>query len=85
MKVSVYDTFVQKSNSIEMHFDILVEEGTLVEKVYQYGKIYLASKDIVYNGLSTKECKFCHIETASQNVKDEIFLKGFSIVEIENC
>lgn len=85
MIVSVYDTFVPKEDNTEMHFDILVEEGTSVEKVYQYGKAYLKEKIIADVELSTKECKFCHIETAPEKVQLEIKRKGFSIVELENC
>mgnify|MGYP000403897411 CR=1 FL=1 len=85
MKVSVYDTFVPKENNIEMHFDILVEEGTSVEKVYQYGKFYLESKNLADFELSTKECKFCHIEHATNEVENEIKQKGYSIIEMENC
>ncbi len=85
MKVSVYDTFVPKEDNTEMHFDILVEEGTSVEKVYQYGKAYLKEKSITDVELSTKECKFCHIETAPEKVQLEIKSKGFSIVELESC
>jgi hypothetical protein len=85
MKVSVYDTFVPKSKNIEMHFDILVEEGTSVKKVYGYGESYLENKGILKVELSTKECKFCHIEKAPVDVQMEIGTKGFSIIEIENC
>jgi len=85
MKISVYDTFVPKSKNIEMHFDILVEVGTSVDKVFQYGKSYLENKGLANLKLSTKECKFCHIEIAPERVEREIINKGFSIVELENC
>ena len=44
MKISVYDTYVQKDPKTLMHFDILVEENAVTEKVYEFGKEYLDSK-----------------------------------------
>lgn len=85
MKVSVYDTYVPKKDNVIMHFDILVEEGTSEEKVYEYGKLYLENKGIANSKLTTSECNFCHIEVAPENVKNEIASKGFFIIEIENC
>ncbi len=85
MKVSVYDTYVPKGEHAVMHFDILVEENTNHEKVYEYGKRYLKSKGIGDSPLTTKECNFCHIEIASNHVKDTIVKQGYYIIEMENC
>ena len=85
MKVSVYDTYVTKGNGTLMHFDILVEENVSANDVYKYGKEYLASKKVVKTELTTKECKFCHIEKAPENVEKLINEKGFYIIEMENC
>lgn len=85
MKVSVYDTYVSKEDKTIMHFDILVEEGTSEKIVYQYGELYLGSKNLINYKLTTAECKFCHIELAPENVQNEISTKGFSIIEMENC
>ncbi|HHC78812.1 MAG TPA: DUF2024 family protein [Flavobacteriia bacterium] len=35
--------------------------------------------------LTTKECTFCHIESATQSIINEIRHKGFFIIEMENC
>lgn len=85
MKVSVYDTYVPKKENITMHFDILVEENTTLEEVYNYGAKYLKNKGLKGLKLSTNECKFCHIETAPKEVEDEIKNWGYSIIEMENC
>lgn len=85
MKVSVYDTYVPKKDNVLMHFDVLVEEGTSEEKVYEYGKLYLKEKGMNNTKLTVSECKFCHIEIAPENVQNEIISKGFSIIEMENC
>ncbi|NER15382.1 DUF2024 family protein [Leptobacterium flavescens] len=85
MKVSVYDTYVPKDESTIMHFDILVEDNTDLEDVYSYGKAYLNYKGISDYKLTTKECNFCHMETAPAHVEKEIREKGFYIIEMENC
>ena len=35
--------------------------------------------------LSTKECRFCHIESASDDLMKQIGNKGYHIIEMENC
>jgi|TARA_B110000967_G_scaffold201427_1_gene238692 hypothetical protein len=85
MKVSVYDTYVPKDGNVKMHFDILVEEGVTLKEVYKYGEKYLDSKGLKGLELTTSECQFCHIETAPQNIQDEIKKSGYSIIEMENC
>ena len=85
MKVSVYDTYVPKDEHTVMHFDILVEDTDSVENVYTYGKEYLNQKGIIDFDLSTKECRFCHMESAPEMVEKAISEKGYFIIEMENC
>ena len=85
MKVSVYDTYVQKNNGAIMHFDILVEESISLEDVYKYGKGYLTQKKVSNTKLTTNQCKFCHIEKAPKEIEKSINENGFYIIEMENC
>ncbi|SEB71214.1 protein of unknown function [Tenacibaculum sp. MAR_2009_124] len=85
MKISVYDTYVPLKSGKTMHFDILVNENTTVDKVYSYGNTYLKSKEIDNYKLTMKECQFCHIEKASESLEREILEKDFYIIEMENC
>lgn len=86
MKVSVYDTYVTNKAGKTMHFDILVPDAEKnIEKIYQYGKSYLKTKGQEGQILASEECKFCHIQEATVDVKNEIATKGFSIIEMENC
>lgn len=85
MRVSVYDTYVPKDENTVMHFDILVEDTDSVDNVYDYGKAYLNGKGISDFQLTTKECNFCHMETAPEHVENEIKTKGYFIIEMENC
>jgi hypothetical protein len=86
MKVSVWDTYVQREDGKVMHFDILVPT-TIVEaaKVFAYGKEYLKEKPFKSGSLSAKECQFCHMEQATQEIEESINQKGFYIIEMQNC
>lgn len=86
MKVAVWDTYVQKTNGEKMHFDILVPETIKdSEQIYRFGQEYLKGKNVKSKILTAKECEFCHIEEATQNIISDIETKGYHIIEIENC
>lgn len=86
MKVAVWDTYVTRKDGKIMHFDILVDENTVdEEKIFEYGKTYL--KSVAQDGqpLTSKECRFCHIDKAPENIENQILKNGFSIIEMEGC
>jgi len=86
MKVSVWDTYVERDNGKSMHFDILVpQEMKDHAKVFEFGKSYLAKKPFTTGKLTASECKFCHIERATEEIIDNINKTGFHIIEMENC
>ena len=85
MKVAVWDTYVTRKDGKIMHFDILVDENVNAEEVYDYGKKYLKSVAQEGQDLSSKECRFCHIDKAPAEVENQIRANGFSIIEMENC
>lgn len=86
MKVSVWDTYVKRDDNRIMHFDILVPSNlTDEDKIFLYGTNYLKSKAIEGKKLTTKECRFCHIANASNEVIASIEQKGYFIIEMENC
>lgn len=86
MKIAVWDTYVTRKDGKIMHFDILVDqEVNDAEQVYEYGKIYLKSVNQEGQVLSSKECRFCHIDKAPIEVENQVRANGFSIIEMENC
>ena len=86
MKVSVWDTYVERDGGKIMHFDILVSSQLKNEQIiFGYGQEFLKSKSFRTGDLSSKECKFCHIEQASNEVINNIKNNGFHIIEMENC
>jgi len=86
MKVSVWDTYVKRDDGKIIHFDILVPSNfTNKVDIFNFGNEYLSTKPFSTKELSTKECKFCHIENATQEIEDSIKEKGYFIIEMENC
>lgn len=86
MQIAVYDTYVRRKDGLLMHFDILVQ-STLndQEVILNYGRKYLAGKGIDAERLTTRECRFCHIESAPAELEADIKRDGYSIIEMENC
>ncbi len=86
LKVSVYDTYVPKRDGGLMHFDILVRDTEQdLTKIYDYGKAYLKTKGQEGQPLTSKECRFCHIEQVEDMVESSIRQKGYYIIEMEGC
>lgn len=85
MKVSVFDTYVLKSNGDTAHFDILVPaDKHNLEDVIVFGKKYLHSLGEGNQSISAAECQFCHIEEPTQAVLDGIEHFGYYILEMED-
>jgi len=86
MKVAVWDTYVTKKDGSIMHFDIIApEEIKETTIIYAYGREYLKAKGQEEQPLTSKECKYCHIETVRLQWEAEINQKGYFIIEMENC
>ncbi|WP_242204008.1 DUF2024 family protein [Aestuariivivens insulae] len=86
MTVSVWDTYVKRTDGKLMHFDILVP-STLNDEliILNFGKTYLENKRFKTENISIKACNFCHIERATDTVLQDLKHKRFSIIELENC
>lgn len=86
MKISVWDTYVKREDGNTMHFDILVPSEVTDEKtIFSFGMHYLKTKPFQTNQLSAKECRFCHIEQATDEMIISIEKKNYFIIEMENC
>jgi hypothetical protein len=69
-----------------MHFDIIAPQeikDTII--IYGYGKEDLTSKGQDGQPLTSKECRFCHIETLRKEWEAEIKSNGYFSYEMENC
>jgi Domain of unknown function (DUF2024) len=86
MKVAVWDTYVTKEDGSVMHFDIIAPSELKDEAtIYKYGKDYLNLKNQEGQDLSSKECNFCHIESATEEMVSAIEEKGYYIIEMQGC
>ncbi|PKP13339.1 MAG: DUF2024 domain-containing protein [Bacteroidetes bacterium HGW-Bacteroidetes-3] len=86
MKVAVWDTYVTKKDGTVMHFDILAPDYIKDEKtIYVFGKEYLRSKNQENQLLTARECSFCHIGKATDEMEMGIRQKGYYIVEMQGC
>ena len=86
MQVAVWDTYVTKKDGTVMHFDILAPDHIKDEKtIHTFGKEYLRSKNQETKSLTTKECRFCHIEKATDKIVSVIQQSCYYIIEMENC
>lgn len=86
MQVAVWDTYVTKKDGTTMHFDIVAPSDiTDTTVIYNYGKEYLKTKNQEGQPLTSKECRFCHIETLKPQWEIDINKKGYFILEMENC
>ncbi len=86
MEVEVWDTYVTKKNGTPMHFDIVVPTSVKdTTIIYEYGKQYLKTKNQEGQTLASKQCRFCHIEKATEDMLEKIRQQGFYIIEMESC
>ncbi len=86
MEIAVWDTYVRKKDGNVMHFDILAPTSVRdAGVIHGYGRLYLKEKQQGGQPLSSKECRFCHIEKASEEVESAILAKGYHIVEMQGC
>lgn len=85
MDCAVFDTYVKKKDGDIMHFDIIVPDGTDAQQVYLYGKEYLKEKGQENQELSSRECRFCHIEYIREYMEEDMVKKGYYIIEMQGC
>ena len=86
MEVAVWDTYVQKKDGTIMHFDIVAPTSVKdANSIHAYGKQFLKEKRQEGQPLSAKECRFCHIEKATEEMENAINKKGYFIIEMQGC
>ncbi len=84
MEIAIWDTYYRKPDGTTLHFDIAVPAAvTDAETVYAFGREYLKQKGFPDARLHAERCRFCHIETATSEMKEAIGCQGYFIVELE--
>ena len=84
MEIHVYDTYVRAKDGHIMHFDVFtsVEDE---EKAVEYAKQWLASIGEEDAVVTNKECRFCHSQSAPDDVVEAINKDGYFIYKMEGC
>ena len=86
MKVAVWDTYVEKKAGGIMHFDIVAPvDNKDQNQIHGFGREYLTTKGQDNQPLTSEECSFCHIETATAEMISDIEQQGYHIIEMQGC
>ncbi|EGP94442.1 DUF2024 family protein [Nitrosarchaeum koreense] len=84
MGFHVFDTYVKAKDGHTMHFDVITDKNN-IENAIMFAKEWLNSigeKDAV---VTTKECRFCHTQSVSEEIEIEIMTNGYFIAKMEGC
>jgi len=86
MEIQIHDTYVKGKNG-EMHFDVAIEEGKGKDNVFavECAKKWLDSIGEGDAEITSKECQFCHVQGANENIANDINKNGYSIIKMEGC
>ncbi|QHS61460.1 DUF2024 family protein [Chitinophaga agri] len=85
MDVAIFDTYVKRREGGYMHFDIIVSADTNYENVLTFGNAYLKSKSIEKQSVSSRDCRFCHVQEMIPTWEQSIRQNGYHIYEMEGC
>jgi hypothetical protein len=85
MNCDVFDTYVTKTDGQKMHFDIIVPSGTQHEAALAFGQNYLEEVGVEEGEVTAEQCRFCHVEQATPEMKQAIDQKGYFIIAMEGC
>ena len=85
MEALVFDTYVKNKEGNLMHFDIVVPKNTKEEDVLSFGKEWLQNRGEEVKQFTTSECRFCHVERATEEMVLNFNSHGYYIIEMEGC
>ncbi|CAH1387865.1 DUF2024 family protein [Candidatus Nitrotoga sp. M5] len=84
MDIHVYDTYVKAKDGHTMHFDVFTAVKNDLQAI-EFAKKWLISIGEGEALITSNECKFCHIQSASNNVIEAINQDGYFIYKMEGC
>ncbi|RFM35353.1 DUF2024 family protein [Chitinophaga silvisoli] len=85
MEVAIFDTYVKRREGGYMHFDIIVSADTNYESVLTFGNAYLKSRSLTAPIISSRDCRFCHMQETVPSWEKNIQQQGYHIYELEGC
>ncbi|MCU7932652.1 MAG: DUF2024 family protein [Candidatus Thiodiazotropha sp. (ex Codakia rugifera)] len=84
MKIDVYDSYALISDGTQFHFDVLVPEG-VIGKAQQYATEWLKEIGICDADITLEQCSFCHSESVTPEIEQQLVLNGYFILQMEGC
>lgn len=84
MGFHVFDTYVKSKEGHIMHFDVITDKNN-IENAITFAKEWLNSVGEKDAMVTTKECRFCHTQSVSEEIEIEIMTNGYFIAKMEGC
>jgi hypothetical protein len=84
MDFHVFDTYVKANDGHTMHFDVITDKNDSTTAI-SFAKEWLKTIGEDDTLVTTKECRFCHSESVSEDTEIEIMTNGYFIAKIEGC
>ncbi|MBS3922449.1 MAG: DUF2024 family protein [Nitrosarchaeum sp.] len=84
MGFHVFDTYVKSKDGHTMHFDVITDKNN-IENAIMFAKEWLNSIGEKDAAVTTKECRFCHTQSVSEEIEIEIMTNGYFIAKMEGC
>lgn len=85
MHIDVFDTYAKSKNGNIMHFDVLVDRGTVKELALGYAKSWLLGIGETTYEVEQSNCNFCHSEKANAQIQQSIETHGHFILQLDGC
>lgn len=82
MELQVFDTYAKLSDGKTNHIDILMPDGKSKDEAIKCGIEYLESQGLKDFTLTSEECRFCHIASASEEQEKSVKEKGYAIIQM---
>lgn len=84
MGFHVFDTYVKSKEGHVMHFDVITDKNN-IENAIAFAKEWLNSIGEKEAVVTTKECRFCHTQSVSEEIEIDIMTNGYFIAKMEGC
>jgi len=85
MKLDVFDTYISQNNGGQMHFDVLLPQGSAKHEAEKFAALWLESIGIQADNIRLDQCRFCHSEIAYPEIEQAVSRHGYAILQMEGC
>lgn len=82
MLAYIFDTHVIAVDGLLLHFDVVTPERNLA-KAIEFASSWLDGMGIRVVRISSHECRYCHQEEASEQIREAFHKFGYYIYQLE--